>query len=285
MCVDAALLGHDLLALLSESRFARVVQLVETTSTNDVAADMACAGADGALVVVAEHQSAGRGRLDRRWEAPASSSVLFSVLMPSETGDLGEGRLHLGVAAVSLALVDATRKVAGVELGIKWPNDLVERPGPAPGPARGSAHGHGGFAERKVAGLLATVAPRPGGEPSLVVGAGVNVHWAPEGGSATCLDKLAGRTVDRACLLVEALLALDDLCGRWHAVEDRYRAECLTVGRAVRVELPGGAPPVVGLAEGVAADGALVVRCAHRGRARVLAGDVTHVRGLAGSAS
>lgn len=258
---------------LATSRFSRLVQLGETTSTNAIALERARAGEPEGLVVVADHQTEGRGRFDRRWESPPGASLLFSVLMRPPAPELPVNRRHLAVAALSLAVADAAHTVAGVQLQLKWPNDLVGE-------------------DAKVAGLLAETAGGaagsggpggpggPGGD-ALVVGAGVNVAWAPDGLGATCLQELAGREVDRGELLVATLLALDGLYGRWEQVSRRYQAESATVGRDVVVKQAGGLPDVEGTAVAVDEDGHLVVR-RHGPYAyapidvHVAAGDVVH---------
>jgi len=247
---------------LATSRFSRLVQLGETTSTNAIALERARAGEPEGLVVVADHQTEGRGRFDRRWESPPGASLLFSVLMRPPAPELPVNRRHLAVAALSLAVADAAQAVAGVQLQLKWPNDLVGE-------------------DAKVAGLLAETAGGAAGTDALVVGAGVNVAWAPDGLGATCLQALAGRDVDRGELLVATLLALDRLYGRWEDVSRRYRAESATVGRDVVVTQAGGLPDVEGTAVAVDEDGHLVVR-RHGWYAyaplevHVAAGDVVH---------
>jgi BirA family transcriptional regulator, biotin operon repressor / biotin---[acetyl-CoA-carboxylase] ligase len=252
---DDAFLDSRQLARLRPTRFARVVHLPETTSTNSVLLDEAHEGAAGGLVAVADYQTAGRGRFDRRWEAPPGTSLLFSVLLrPGET-ELPLPRRHLAVAAVSLALVEGARAVAGAEVQLKWPNDLIA-------------------GERKLAGVLAESAA----DGALVVGAGVNVHWAPEGQAATSLSAVAGRPVERGELLVESLLALDRLYGRWDLVSRRYRSTCATVGRVVTVQMAAGVPGLQGRAVAVDEQGRLVVRDGSGALVTVAAGDVTHLR-------
>src|SRR6476469_4959346 len=130
----------------------------EIDSTNRYLLDEARGGAADGLVAVADHQTAGRGRFDRRWEAPPGSSLLVSVLLrPTPPGD-GPGDAsadgsHRAVMAVALALAEAVEAVAGVTPGLKWPNDLV-------------------VGDRKLAGLLAE---REG--DAVVIGAGCNVEW------------------------------------------------------------------------------------------------------------
>src|SRR5580698_1491786 len=94
----------------------------QVDSTNTYLRAEARLGAPEGVVAVADHQSAGRGRLDRRWEAPAGSSLLMSVLFRPE---FDPAELHLCTAAVALAAVAACREVAGVEAVLKWPNDLL----------------------------------------------------------------------------------------------------------------------------------------------------------------
>jgi len=236
----------------------RVARLDETASTNTVVAEEARRGAEEGLVVVADYQSAGRGRFDRRWEAPAGSSLLVSVLLRPEQSGLRRERWQLAVAAVSLALADAAGTLAGAQLALKWPNDLLSSDG------------------RKVAGVLAEVAG-----DALVVGAGVNVHWAPQG--AASLDELAGRALDRGTLLEGSLAALRRLYGAWEDVARLYRERLGTLGQEVVVRLVGaggteGAGELRGLAVGVSGEGALVVETAGGELVEVAAGDVEHLR-------
>jgi BirA family transcriptional regulator, biotin operon repressor / biotin---[acetyl-CoA-carboxylase] ligase len=215
--------------------------------------ERALEGAPEGLVVVTDHQSAGRGRFDRRWEAPAGTSLLFSVLLRPGYATLPPNRRHLVVAAVSLAVVDAARAVAGAELRLKWPNDIVA-------------------ADRKVAGILAEATA----DGAVVVGAGVNVAWAPDGEVATCLDQVAGHAVDRGELLVQSLLALDGLYGLWDVVSRRYREVNATVGRQVTVVLGDDVAPLSGKAVAIDEDGHLVVRDRSGRVVDVAAGDVVH---------
>jgi BirA family biotin operon repressor/biotin-[acetyl-CoA-carboxylase] ligase len=256
---NAPILDDGQLGRLRGTRFGEVVQLAETTSTNSVLLEKANTGAPEGLVVVADYQSAGRGRFDRRWESPAGTSLLFSVLLRPSQQDLPLSRRHLAVAAVSLALVDGARAVAGVGVQLKWPNDLV-------------------VGDRKLAGVL-TESPDGGLGGALVIGAGVNVDWAPEGAAqaATHLSAVAGRRIDRGELLVASLAALDRLYGHWDLVSQRYQAASATVGRAVTVQLTANAPPLSGTAVAVDEHGRLVVRDGAGDLVTVAAGDVTHL--------
>ncbi len=206
-------------------------------------------------VLVADHQSAGRGRLDRSWTAPAGANLLVSLLFRPGAGGGGEddaGRAGELVRRVSLAALDACRavvagdSVAG-DFALKWPNDLL----------LGGAKLAGVLAQRDAAG-------------DVVVGLGLNVGWCPPGAARL------GPGVSRPALLAELLAAFDrlppDPAGR-HA---RYRAELATLGRPVRVERPNGT--VAGRAIDVEPDGRLVVLDDCGVTHRFDVGDVTHLR-------
>ncbi len=191
-------------------------RFADIDSTNRYLLDEARGGAAGGLVAVADHQTAGRGRFDRRWEAPPGSSLLVSVLVrPAPHGE----RSHRAVMAAALALAEAVEEEAGVSPGLKWPNDLV-------------------VGDRKLAGLLAE---REG--DALVIGAGCNVEWdsfPPElADTATACNLEAGYTVDRDELLDRFLARLSALLDQLDAVPAQYRARLATLGRRVRVERGG----------------------------------------------
>jgi len=277
-----AVMGERARRRLAGTRLADVRWVVETGSTNADLLALAAEGAPEGIVLVTDHQTSGRGRLGRSWTAPPGSSLLASVLLRPPAAVAGS----IGMAA-SVALVDAISAVTGLSVRIKWPNDLVW-------PGDGSA------ADRKLAGLLAEAEwparsniaagwqpPPPEERVVVVVGTGVNVSWPrslpPElAETATALNHLAGRSVDREDLLAEYLLRLDDLYselmdGRGPSlVVDRWRAGSATLGRLVRVDL--GSEQVEGRAVDVTSDGRLVVETA-AGERRVFAtGDVVHLR-------
>jgi BirA family biotin operon repressor/biotin-[acetyl-CoA-carboxylase] ligase len=228
-------------------------------STNSYLLEQAAEGAVEGTVVVADHQSAGRGRLDRRWESPPGSSLLTSILF-RPTFDPAE--LHLCTAAVALAAAEACRQVAGVGPVIKWPNDLL-------------------VGEAKLAGVLAE-ADFTGNACAVVVGIGINVAWpGPTTVQGTCLDDLCGEPVDRH-LLLEALLKalaprralLDSPDGRRELAAE-LRQRCATLGQRIRVEL--AAEAISGVASEIDDAGRLIVQTAS-GPRTVSAGDVVHLR-------
>jgi BirA family biotin operon repressor/biotin-[acetyl-CoA-carboxylase] ligase len=216
-----------------------VRHVARTGSTNTDLVEAATAGAPDRSVLVADHQTAGRGRLDRRWDAPPGANLLVSILLRDVPGDPGAVTRRLGVAAV-----EAVRRTSGLDARLKWPNDLL-------------------LDDRKVAGVLAQRAP----DGSIVVGLGLNVGWAPDGAARL------GDGVDPLEVLVALLRAYDDLPADVH---DRYRALLSTLGQRVRVELPSG--ELVGTALDVEPDGRLLVvdECAISHRVDV--GDVVHLR-------
>ena len=235
--------------LAASTRFNDIRVLEVTDSTNRVVAELAAGGAPEGVVVEAEVQTAGRGRLDRTWEAAPGSGLLVSVLL--RPAGLPLARWHLLTSAAGLAGSDACAEVSGFRPSLKWPNDLVAGSG-------------------KLAGILAESSAG-----AAVVGMGLNVHSGPPG--SAWLDQLAGRRVSRAALLVAWLRAFDRLLDDWDLVASRYRAECSTVGRQVEVEQADG--KLAGTADTIDDQGRLVVRPAGGGAPVVVsAGDVVHLR-------
>jgi BirA family transcriptional regulator, biotin operon repressor / biotin---[acetyl-CoA-carboxylase] ligase len=238
---------------MSAGREWRVRRFDEIDSTNRFLLDEARAGAAGGLVAVADHQSAGRGRFDRRWESPPGASLLVSVLLrPTQEGE----HSHRAVMATAVALAEAVEEVAGFAPEVKWPNDLV-------------------VGDRKLAGVLAE---REG--DALVIGVGCNVHWEsfPPGlaAIATACNLEAGRAVDRDRLLDAFLTRLASELAALDLVPARYRARLTTLGRRVRVERAHDA--FEGDAVDVTDDGVLVVRGGDGARVAVTAADVVHLR-------
>lgn len=262
---------------MPEPVFSDVRRFASIDSTNRYLLDEARAGAPAGVVAVADHQTAGRGRLGRTWEAPAGANLLMSVLLRP---GLAADQRHLATTAVALAAVDAVGTLVevpggpGGRVGVKWPNDLVAPDG------------------RKLAGVLAEAdlgSAAEGLAPPVVVGIGVNVNWPATDddlppdlrGAAASLRQLAGATVDREALLAALLAALgpraaalSTVAGRSRLADD-LRAACTTIGTAVRVDLPDGS--FTGTAVAVTDEGHLVVDVGGTPRT-VVAGDVVHVR-------
>ena len=236
-----------------------IERLSACPSTNREAASRVAAGAAAGLVVVTDHQTAGRGRLDRVWTTPAGEALTFTAVVDPQVPTTGWPLLPL---LVGLAVADGVGNVAasaGVSLvgGLKWPNDVLVE-------------------ERKLAGILVEQSLE---RPLALVGVGVNVHQqvmpVP---TATSLALLG---VPSSCdeLLDEVLAAFDGWLGRWRAGEPvlaSYRKACVTLGRPVRVDLPGD-QVLLGTAEDIDDGGCLVV-VGSGVRRTVSAGDVVHVR-------
>ena len=263
--------GDRAKSALADTRFADLRWLAETGSTNDDVLALARAGAPEGIVVVADHQTAGRGRLDRTWEAPPESSLLLSVLLRPP---LPVRLAHLVATAVAVASADACSEQLGVHPLLKWPNDLVI--------VRGERDDG-----RKVGGILAESVLSGDRLEAVVVGLGLNVNWPgmpPELESiAVSLNQVAEREVDREDLLVAILRGLDDWCDRLELpggrdqLHTRYRKLSATIGRDVRVDLPH--ETIEGRAVEVTEDGHLVVRTAGSPHRREIAvGDVVHLR-------
>ncbi len=234
----------------------RIERLESVGSTNTHLRAQAEAGAPEGRVVVADFQSAGRGRYDRVWEAPPRSSLLCSVLLRP---DLEADQRQWAVAAVALSARAALVRLCGLRVGLKWPNDLV-------------------VDDEKLAGVLG----ESSADGALVVGLGVNLTYdGPPQGLATSVRRAAGVTLEPEALLDIVLEEverrrplLDDAAGRARLREE-YRRALDTLGRRVRVEQALGT--VEGEARDVDAAGRLVV-AAGDGEVAVAAGDVVHVR-------
>lgn len=237
----------------------RVERVAETTSTNADVAQRFRGGEPEGLVLVAEHQTQGRGRLGREWVTSPGSSLIVSFLLVPE--GVPPERWPWLPLLTGIAAADAVRRVTGVEVGLKWPNDVLVE-------------------EKKLAGILLErvgVADHSGA----VLGIGINCQQAQEElpvPEATSLALVTGGPVDRAALLGALTEELGSLYDHWldgGDVRERYLSRCVTVGQQVRVAVPGGA--VTGEAVDVDVDGRLVVRTA-AGEEHLAAGDVVHVR-------
>lgn len=244
--------------------------LASVGSTMDVARELIATLPPEALpaLVTADVQTAGRGRMDRRWEAPAGSALLFSLaLRPTWLAP------ERGVALVwmtATALCEAVADLTGLPAALKWPNDLL---------LPTAAEGLPPYA--KAAGILLEASLGQQGIEWAILGCGVNVSWAPPPEAvrypATSLAAAAGRPFSRLELLQGLLQRLDHWHGRLmagaeHELFAAWRARLHGIGEPVRVETADG--PVTGRAEGVDEAGALLVREQTGALRAVTAGDV-----------
>lgn len=240
----------------------RVEVLAESPSTNAYVAARARDDEPAGLVVVAEHQSAGRGRLDRTWVTPPGTALTFSLLVVPD--GVPVARWSWLPLLTGLAVVDGVRAVAGLDARLKWPNDVL-------------------VGEAKVAGILVELVERPAGS-SAVVGVGLNVSSTRADlpvETATSLALEGAESRDRGELLNEIVTAFSARYEQWRAgpgepLRSSYLEACSTLGKRVRASLPAGGS-LEGRAVDVDADGRL--RVEHGTRVHVLgAGDVVHVR-------
>jgi BirA family biotin operon repressor/biotin-[acetyl-CoA-carboxylase] ligase len=238
------------------------VELVdEVDSTNRVLLDRARDGAPHGLVLVADHQSAGRGRLDRTWEAKPGAALLVSVLLRPR---IPLDQVHLVTVAGAIAACYACAEIARVSVSLKWPNDVVvERDG----------------VTWKLAGLLAESLISDQEVAAVVLGMGLNVLdlGLPEG--AIALDTIGRGPVDRDALLRAWLDRLDPWFLQWDASRllQRYRERCSTIGRTVQVDV--GSEVIEGAAVDVDQVGRLLVDTPSGSRCFAV-GDVRHVRSV-----
>lgn len=265
----AALTETTIRARLGGARIGRRVVVLDVTgSTNSDAMALGRDGEPEGTVVIAEEQTAGRGRLGRTWESRRGLNLYASILLRPPIEPWKAPQLSL-VAGVAVA--EAVR-AEGVDARIKWPNDVVTLKG-----------GEGGGL-RKLAGILTEIEAEADRASFVVVGIGVNLnaeasHFPAElADKATSLRIEGGRTVDRAAFTARLLDRFDDVEGAWRrggfaAVAERWRALSVLQGRTVAVDAPGES--FRGACCGIDDDGALLVDTGSGAPRRVLAGDVT----------
>jgi BirA family biotin operon repressor/biotin-[acetyl-CoA-carboxylase] ligase len=237
-----------------------VVYLPETGSTNDEARRLAEEGASEGTLLIADHQTAGRGRLTRRWEAPPGCCLLMSLLFRP---DLAPNQVQRLTMICGLALADAIASETGLVVGLKWPNDVL-------------------LDGAKVAGILTEVGLTASRVDYVVAGIGLNVNLdrarlpADLLVPATSLSQVLGQPVPRLPLLRAFLHAVERrylMLKGGHSPHAEWAERLVTLGKPVTVS--GGGTVLDGIAQGVDADGALVVRLADGRLETVRAGDVS----------
>ena len=255
--------------LASTRLFTSLRVLARTGSTNADLVAEAGSGAAAGAVLIAEEQTAGRGRLDRSWQSQPGAALTFSVLLrPSQVPPSRRSWLPL---LTGVAMASALQTAAGLQVGLKWPNDVLAGAGPTGG--------------GKLAGILAEQAG-----DAIVVGVGLNVSARQEElplPEATSLWLQGAPRLDREAILIAALRELEQWYLRWceatppgdadaSGLRAGYLGYCVTIGQDVRVELPGGSV-LGGRATDVDSAGCLLVS-ANGAVHAVSAGDVVHVR-------
>jgi BirA family biotin operon repressor/biotin-[acetyl-CoA-carboxylase] ligase len=250
-------------ALARESTLWRSLEVIEEIGSTNAELVARAAGDDASegAVLVAEHQVTGRGRLDRVWTSPPRAGLTVSVLLRPDVPAARRGWLPL---LTGVALAESVRGVTGVQVSLKWPNDLLAGDG------------------RKLAGILAESTGT-----AVVVGVGLNVSTTPAElpDTGASLSGVLGSVVDRGPVLLAFLRALEVRYRRWADVAgdpvasglaQDYLRWCSTVGTTVSVGLPDGST-LEGVAEAVDWDGRLVV-ATREGTVGLASGDVRHVR-------
>jgi BirA family biotin operon repressor/biotin-[acetyl-CoA-carboxylase] ligase len=256
--------ADDLLARLGPvSVIGRDIRVFkETTSPNDVVEKLARDGVKEGVVVFAESQTRGRGRLGRKWVSPSGKGLWFSILLRPALIPGEATRLTI-LAAV--ALRRAISGYTGIEPEIKWPNDILIK-------------------GRKTAGILTEMHAEPDRIKHLVLGIGVDVNVEPEqlppelGPIATSLRAETGRMINRAELACRILRELDAdyehlNSGQFARMVDEWEEHCSTIGNNVSIRI--GNRTLRGRAEALSEDGALLVRSEHGRLEAVIGGDVS----------
>jgi BirA family biotin operon repressor/biotin-[acetyl-CoA-carboxylase] ligase len=258
------LLADDLLSRLPPRQVVgRSIQVfLETASTNDIVDKLARDGVGEGIVVFAERQLQGRGRLGRRWESPAGKGLWFSVLLRPAVPPSAATRLTV-MAAVAMAR--AIRRGTRLNPEIKWPNDLLIR-------------------GRKCGGILLELGAELETIRHVILGIGLDVNIAPDEfppavrAVATSLSAELKETVDRPSLATVVLEELDRAYrqlthGEFTGLANEWEEHCSTLGRRVSIRI--GARELTGTAESLDEEGALLVRNEHGHLERIVGGDVT----------
>lgn len=261
--------ADDLLSRLGQTsvigRDIRVFE--ETTSTNDVVERLARDGVKEGVVVFAESQSRGRGRLGRKWVSPPRQGLWFSVLLRPDLRPQSATRM---MVASATALRRAIALQTGLQPQIKWPNDIL-------------------LQGKKTAGILTELSAELDRVKYVVLGIGVDVNLDPADlppelrRNTTSLKAELERPVSRAELAVGILRELDRdyarmSSGQFAEVADEWEANCATLGQQVTVEL--GGRMLRGRAESLSEDGALLLRTEHGRLERVVGGDIRLEKGV-----
>lgn len=258
------LLADDLISRLPTNRtVGRDIQVYkETASTNDLVERQARDGAREGLVIFAESQTKGRGRLGRKWMSPAGKGLWFSVLLRPRLRPMEATQLTVATATALVRAIDAT---TAVRPEIKWPNDLLA----------------GG---RKIAGVLTELSAELDTIKHVILGIGLDVNQTADEFPAELTPVAAslriagGSPVSRPDLATRILEELDRDYARINAGEftdlaDEWEARCTTLGRNVTIDM--GDRQIHGRAESLDHDGALLVRTQHGRLERIIGGDVT----------
>ncbi len=263
-------------ALVDVPLVREVAYLPSAGSTNDVARELATRGAPHATLVVTDDQTAGRGRLGRSWHMPPRAGLALSILVRPDLAAIHAGRLTM---LAGLAAVEGVEHAAGLAVGLKWPNDVVTMSNDQLTMINNQARGF-----KKLGGILTETSIAGDRIEYAVIGIGLNVNVdfvdRPDlAETATSLMRQLGREVDRLSVLAAVVGCFAARCD-WLEAGDPLRAawsaRLVTLGRRVEARISTAEESsLVGLAEAVDDDGALLLRTGDGQLHRLLAADVT----------
>jgi BirA family transcriptional regulator, biotin operon repressor / biotin---[acetyl-CoA-carboxylase] ligase len=241
----------------------KIIHFLRTDSTNAQARSLAAAGAVEGTLLVAEYQEKGKGRLNRQWQSPSGKNLLFSLILRP---DWPPQQAFYGTVLASVSLCRTVQEFAGVEAGIKWPNDLYT-------------------GDKKLAGILTEFATDPDRIEYMIVGIGINCNWAPPrpppgGQPATSLLKETGHKISRLQLLTQFLKNAEVLyekanIGGVGLLREEWNRYSLVNNR--RVMISNNQKTWTGVGQGIDDLGALILRLDDGRQEKFLSGDV-HLR-------
>lgn len=242
---------------LGPSLFSKnIVYRESLVSTNKMAKELARQGAPEGSVVLAEEQTAGRGRKGRVWDSPGQANLLFSLLLRPA---LPPGEVFALTMILALAACEAVQEKTGLDILIKWPNDLY-------------------IGRKKLAGILTEFALKGQGIDYVILGLGLNVNWNPDSTQSTALKNETDRDISRNDLLVAILQRFEgyysDMSPGQRAIyHEKWNALSLIMGKEVEIE--SGRKRIQGRALRIDKEGALIVLGEMGREHRVRNGDVT----------
>ncbi len=249
-------------ALLGNSVFSENIFIHNSLpSTNNTAKELYIHGAPHGTIVMAEEQTAGRGRMARKWISPPNKNILVSILL---IPDIKPENVYALTLALALSSIDAIKRLCGFSAMIKWPNDIY-------------------LNNKKLAGILTEFSIRGERPAYVILGMGMNVNWCPseESGmlfTSTSLAKEAGVQVSRNSLIAEILKRFEHIYNditveRMDEFNRRCNSLSLLTGKMVSVDT--GDDIVCGKVVGLDYDGGLILNTGHGKDKKILNGDVS----------
>ncbi len=247
---------------LGKSIFSGNIILYESAeSTNRTAREIAKKGGQEGTIVLAEEQTSGRGRMDRKWISPPYENLLFTIILRPE---INIENLFILTMTFSVAVIEAINEEANILPMIKWPNDIYMEDG-------------------KLGGILTEFSVKGDIPEYVVIGLGLNVNWSPEKNSeilypSTNIRKESGKEISRNRLLVNILKRFEScynkvISGQWKDLHNKWNNLSMVTGKEVTIS--GYNKIKEGTAMGIDEKGALILRCRDGNEVRILSGDVS----------